>query len=342
MEFRRAYLGEIDKRVSVTSAFMRETLFPVYDETAGTVAQWSVFDNGNKILPDAVVGAQAGRVGPDGYAIRTANIPKAFGSSTTSEFDLDLLEGAYSPYRSDAEIVADLAAREMRELELACTRREELMCAQAAIEGQVVSYDENGNVLDTIPFWNTPVTGDGVDDPITTAGTQWASGRDNMSDLLVWSNIISNHGGHAPNVAVMAPDVALAMMSGSDFKANIGGYQNFTAEIDLTYETPGVAYIGKYMGISLFSNGMTVGVGSQQKRLVPDGTLLLGSTQSDNRLVYGPNRAKDGDRLVRVIGRRCLYSEVGGNPPAISHYLACRPLAVCRRKWDNFVIKGLV
>lgn len=342
MEFRKAYLSEIDKRVSVTSAFMRETLFPVYDETAGTIAQWTVFDNGNAILPDAVVGAQAGRVGPGGYQLRTASIPKAFGSMTTSEYDLDLLEGGYSPYRSDAELVADLQAREIRELELACTRREELMCAQAVVEGRVVSYDEHGNVLDTIPFWNTPVTGDGVDDPIATAGTQWAAGRNNLSDFLTWANIIANHGGTHPNVAIMAPNVAQALMSGSDFEKNIGGSQNLTANIDLTFETPGVAYIGEYMGIRLFANGMSVNVGGVSKRLIQDGYLVLGSTQSDNRLIYGPNRAKDGDRLVRVIGRRCLYSEIGGNPPAISHYLACRPLAVCRRKWDNYVITGLV
>ncbi|MGN0885796.1 MAG: major capsid protein [Candidatus Spyradenecus sp.] len=166
----RTMLGVIEEGKNETRAFFRDRFFTNRPTFTTTTIDVDVIGlGGRKIAPfvNPKVGGVA--IDRDGYRTESYKAPEiSIMRITTAEDMLKRTPGEtiYSG-KSPEQRAAEQLGRDLRELDDMITRREEIMCAEAILNGQVTikgeGYDE------VLKYWPTE-TGD---QPTTTLATKW-------------------------------------------------------------------------------------------------------------------------------------------------------------------------
>lgn len=233
---------------------------------------------------------------------------------TTAELILKRSAGE-NPYaaKTPAQRAGERLGRDLADLDDEITRREEWMCAQALTTGSVRVLGEG--VDDTINFLME------ASHKITLSTGKWdASGSDPIGNLRQWKRgLIAKDSGRTANVGVLSGAAVDA------FQANeLVMKQLNTRRVDLGIIKPeelpdGVTYLG-YLndpGIDLYSyDEWYLDDSGVEQPMIPDGGVILGSTNTQNAMLYGAIQDLDAIESGLVEARRFPKSWVTPEPSA--------------------------
>ena len=184
---------------------------------------------------------------------------------------------------SPMERAAELLGRDMRELDEIITRREEWMCAQAIFSGRI------------------HIVGDGVDEVIDfdltnretlAGGALWtaADTSDPLVDLRRWRLEVVKASGINPDICVMSSDVAAVFADQPRMRDRMDLRRVDIGQIDPRQLPNGATYHGylKELGLDIYSyDEWFLDDSDEEKPMVPEKTLLVGSTGARTDLLYG-------------------------------------------------------
>lgn len=244
---------------------------------------------------------------------------------TTAELILKRGAGE-NPYASRPAAVraAERLGKDLSDLDDDVTRREEWMCAQALVTGQV------------------PVVGEGVDevvdflmaddhkivlDPLT----KWsADGSDPIGNLRAWKRKISKDSGRSANVAVLSGAAVDAFQS-NDMVMKMLSTRRVDMGLIVPQELPdGVTYLG-YLndpGIDLYAYDEWFLDGEDvEQPMIPQGGLILGASNTRNAMLYGAIQDLDAIESGLVEAARFPKTWVTPEPSARWLKLISAPLA---------------
>lgn len=190
-------------------------------------------------------------------------------------------ESLYSGLSPD-DRAAEQLGRDLAELDEMITRREEWMCAQALFQGRI------------------NVKGDGVDEVIdfqltnkeVLAGAdKWSDPTsDPLADLKRWRLAVIKASGINPDIAIFASDVVDAFLAHSKIKEMLDLRLVDTGQINPQTLPNGATYIGRIaeLGLNIYSyDEWYLDDDGIEKPMVPEKTLLMGSTNARFDLLYG-------------------------------------------------------
>ena len=184
---------------------------------------------------------------------------------------------------SPEERAIQMLAKDYVELDQMITRREEVMRSQALFQGKVVMNIEGQTV--EVDFNQTHFE--------TLTGTnKWDNAASNpFKDLDRWVETIQKDSGMTPDIAIMAPDVARALMDNEKImkQLDINNYDVGVIAPEVLNAT-GLTYIGKHSltGLSLYRHaGQYRDNDGLIKPFCPAGKILIGSTGARTSMNYG-------------------------------------------------------
>lgn len=191
-----------------------------------------------------------------------------------------------NPYtlRSPEERAGNQLGLDLAELDHQITRREEWMCAQALTTGQVHVIGEGVNeVIDYLMEDEHKITLD--------ASLKWtAEGTDPIGNLRVWKRQIAKASGRTANAAVLSGTAVDALLANEKVMKQLNTRLVTLGQINPQELPEGVTYLG-YLndpGIALYGYDEWYAVESgQEAPMIPEGGLILGSTNTGNALLYG-------------------------------------------------------
>lgn len=210
-------------------------------------------------------------------------------------------ENIFSP-RSLQERAGVLLARDLGELDVDCTNREEVMIRDALLNGKIEIWEDvNGTLtkvreVDFLRESALTVTLEG--------GTWWTTTATTIFDnLQTWCALVLKHGYLSPDTLVVSTDVGNTMVKNSDFLAKLDNRRVEMGSIKPREIAPGVNYIGTivYPGVYLeiYSDARTyIDESGSEQPMMPARTVLLGSTQAQCEMHYGP--IEDFDAAAEV------------------------------------------
>lgn len=191
-------------------------------------------------------------------------------------------ENIYSG-RTATERATDILGNDMGELGNYCTRREEQQCCEALFTGKLVVVGEG--VHSEVDFHHT------LKETLVGAAQWDEPTSDPIGDLDRWIIQVQQASGISPNVCVMAADVLRAFLNNESVQAKMD-----TTKIKLGVIDPqpvnGALYVGTVtsLGLDIYryvewylddTDHVT------ERPMVPDGNVLLASTEASFKMVYG-------------------------------------------------------
>lgn len=190
-------------------------------------------------------------------------------------------EALYSGMSPD-ERAAEQLGRDLAELDEMITRREEWMCAQALFEGKI------------------EIKGEGVDEVIDFGLTNkealsgnalWnQSTADPLADLKRWRRAIIKASGINPDIVVMGSDVIDAFLAHQKVQQLLDLRLVDTGQINPQTLPNGTTYIGRIaeLGVNIYTyDEWYLDDDGTEKPMVPEKTLMMGSTSARFDLLYG-------------------------------------------------------
>lgn len=282
-------MGEVIRRNPPVKTFFKSTFFKKV-KTFVTPTVDVDFKKGSRKLAPFVSRKVGGKIVPNtGYYTKTYTPPLVSPEKVTT-ID-DLLKRAPGESLTDGLTPADRAVAKMsedfRELDEMITRREEWMIAQAIYTGKI------------------PIIGEGVDEEIdfnfthteTLAGAKKWSGKDAdiIGDLRRWRKTVQIDGFVNANICIVSDDVVDVMLNNEKFKSLLDVKRYELAVIQPRELPSGATYIGtiSLLGMDIYSyNEWYLDDWSNPAKpinqpLVPDGTVVLMSTNAEYEMYYG-------------------------------------------------------
>lgn len=193
----------------------------------------------------------------------------------------NIYEGS-APSRGETRLAKNLADGEKQ-----IARREEWMAAQGLVTGKVDVVGDGINYQ--IDFGMNP------DHIVTLAGTDlWsdATNSDPLGDIADWSVLIADNGNANANIMVGGKDAITALFNNASVRSALDVRRINIGEISPALLAPGVSYFG-----TLIANGVNVDVyqyigsykddAGDRQRYIPDGQVILTSTEADFRRNFG-------------------------------------------------------
>lgn len=181
---------------------------------------------------------------------------------------------------------AALLGDDLRMLDERVVRREELMCAEALINGKITIRGPGIN--ETVDFGYIP-----GEHAITLSGTNlWNTDTgDPLKDLDDWRMMINKRCGIIPNRCVVGNSVYWAIMRNKKVLERLDNRRVELGTIKPSDLPEGVRYLGTFMPSMLdvytYDEWYTDSATGEDKPLVPDDVVLLGSTEARCVMNYG-------------------------------------------------------
>lgn len=190
-------------------------------------------------------------------------------------------EPLYSGMSPD-DRAAEQLGRDLAELDEMITRREERMCAQALFEGKI------------------DIKGEGVDEVIDfgltnkealSGGALWnQTTADPLADLKRWRRTIVKASGINPDIVVMGSDVIDAFLANEKVQKMLDLRLVDTGQINPQTLPNGTTYVGRIaeLGVNIYTyDEWYLDDDGTEKPMVPEKSLLMGSTAARFDLLYG-------------------------------------------------------
>lgn len=181
---------------------------------------------------------------------------------------------------------ATLMGEDLRMLEERLVRREELMCAEALINGKITIRGDG--IYETVDFGY--VAGEHI---ITlSGGSLWNTDTgDPQKDVDDWRTMINKRCGIIPNRLIVGNGVYWAIMRNKKVLESLDNRRVELGVIRPSDLPEGVRYLGTLMPSALdvyaYDEWYTDPLTGEDKPLVPDDVVLLGSTEARCSMNYG-------------------------------------------------------
>lgn len=237
-------------------------------------------------------------------------------------------ENIYST-RSPEDRAAEILATDLEELDETITRREEWMAAQVLFTGKVDVVGDGVDVQIDYDFGNNK----------TLSGTSLWSDKDNsnpLSDLNKWANEIVKSSGVSPNIAVFSTDVIEAFVSHPKVKDVLDNRRVVLGEIRPQELPNGATYVGTVNALGYqfdvygYNEWFYDEEAEVEKPMVPEGKLMIGSTNSRSTMAYGAVNLTDQltSQFITYEGMRIPDSWIEKDPAARYLQMHAKPLPI--------------
>lgn len=193
-------------------------------------------------------------------------------------------ENIYSG-RTPADRAAELLADDSVYLDEAISRREEWMCRQLLVNGQItVTADTNYQVV--INFKESSAGTADNHEPVTTKWDQ--AGSDPLADLERGRRNTIKVSGIAPNVALFGVNAAEVFIRNDMVKTLLDSTRYMIAGIEPIIQSDSVVRFGRVPGLELYSiSEYFEDDAGTIFPMIPDNFVMLLSTNTPNKIVYG-------------------------------------------------------
>lgn len=282
-------MQKLISRMPPVHTFLKSTFF----KNVKTFTTESVdvdFKKGNRKLAPFVHRRIGGKTVPNTGYTTTSYTPPYIAPDKVTTVDNILKrmagESLYNGFSPEERAVKKMA-EDFSELDEMITRREEWMCAQAIFTGVIPIVGEGLNEEINFKFTNKETL---------AAAKKWsAKGTDPLADLKRWRKKVQETGFVNCNVGIMSDDVADAFTNNETVRTKLDTRAYDLATIKPRELPDGVTYIGTIneLGLDLYTynewylDDWTDPAKSENKPLVPEGTVALLSTSAVYSMNYG-------------------------------------------------------
>jgi len=312
-------------------SFFRDTFFSNIKTSVASKIDVDFKKGKRKMAPFVAPRVGGVPVSREGYRTDTYAVPKIAPEKITTVDDLSERQMGESVYslKTPAQRAAELTGQDLAELDEQITRREEWMCREILLNGKVVM---KGIVDD-----KTEVTVDqevdyGFTQKVTLVGTEkWNDpASDPHSDLKEFRQTIIKSTGKAPNVVVMASDVAsLFVKHPAIQKLNDVARYNF-GKVEPKIINPAVTLVAYLpdLGLEIYQyDEWFIDDDGVEKPMMPEKHLIMARIGMGRRL-YGAITQIEKGSFVTYEGQRIPKNIVDEKNDITTLRLSSRPLPV--------------
>lgn len=315
--------------------FLRPLFFSTVETQETEHVDVDVITEGRRLAPFVSPNGPGKLVEREGYTTSTVTPPMVAPKMVVTIPDLQNRVPGEHVYaqKSAEERLGEIVRRDLRTLENSIARTEEWMCAQALFNSAIaISGDD---VTRTITFSRDSSVTKGL----LGASDRWsAATADIPKQIRGWRRDIIKLCGLAPDVMIASPEAIDAMLAndlllGTSTK---GGQLN-TLSLNMGQLYPqiresGAVFIGMFAGTNIeiwsYDEWYIDPATGTEKPMVPEKTILLGSTRARTAMRYGAVGVKAGDGIALIADSRVPESWVT-QEPAVRHLkVSSRPLPV--------------
>lgn len=184
-----------------------------------------------------------------------------------------------------AERAAQLMVRDLSEMDIEITRREEWMAAQALTTGKVVVIGEGVNAEVDFLFSNTHKLA--ATDCIGAGG--WAGGSaDPLTDLDNWQLLIAQDSGLTADIVIMGKTAWRTFIANTDVIAELNRFRPSGTEFVRTNERTGAIFQGVVRGKEVYTyNEWAEDSSGVEQPLIADDKIVMGSRMARCVRHYG-------------------------------------------------------
>lgn len=336
----RTMMAAIEKMMPART-FFRDTFFPAA-ETYVTEKVDVDFKKGKRKMAPFVAPRVGGiTIDREGYETRSYTPPRIAPQRVLTKDDIATRatgEAVYSKLTPEQR-AAQLLGKDLAELDEYITRREEWMCREILINGKVTMkglVDEvSDKTIDEVvdyKFTNKEV--------LMNAAKWDTDTADILGDLKRWRLAVIKSSGRAPDVCIMASDVAELFIKNPQVQALFDKKSITVGNIEPIIKDDAVTFIGKITALGLevysYDEWFLDDEGNEQP-MMPEKTLLLARTGMGKRIYGAITQMDESGNFVTIEGERVpkVWADVNNDVKMIR--LSSRPLPVPEDVDDWFV-----
>lgn len=324
-------LDTVQKSMPTTGKFIRDTFFKRRKTILGTKVDVDFKKGGRSIAPFVNEKSASKTVGKKGYKTNNFTTPLIKMKDITTIEDISTRlpgEKIYSGMTREERAIEDMTEVVLRFNEM-IDRREEWMAAQALLTGKIPVIGENVNYEIDFGFTNREVL---VGEKLWSSDTS-----DKLGDLERWISDCKKKGYRTPNVCIMSKDVVAEFLNDEKVQAILDSKNINLAVIEPKMLDENVTYIGTipkwnlsiYQYDEWYIDDWTDSENPEEKPLIPNGTVLLASSNADSVIYYGELTIIDEQspsKFVSYVTERVTHSWVEHDPAARFIGTDSRPL----------------
>lgn len=326
------------ERMPPVQTFLKDTLFKD-DELFPTKKVDIDIKKGRAKIAPYVSEKIGGKVVENtGYRTETFEPPLVAPTTITTAADIQnrsMGENLYSG-RTPDERAAEKLVKDLKELDVMITRREEVMCAQAIFDGEITVKGEG--VDHVISFNHTNR------ETLSGANLWSVSTSDKYADLKRWVRKVQATGFVNTDVVIIAPDVTDVLLKDQQILKLLDIRNVNIGEFKPENLPNGATYIGSIAGVGkIYEYSATYydDLDDKVKPMVPGGTIALASSEVDFSMAYAAvTIAKDED-LVTYEAKRVPDTWTEKRPASKILQLSAKPLPIPKEVNSWFVAKVL-
>ena len=326
-------LDAMVRQIPDTPRFLKDMFFKKRVKEPTTRVSFDVYKGKRRVAPYVSPRGKTPVAQKIGYTTNEADTPLvAVKDVTTIEDVLKRMPGEVlmNSGTSPQERGLEMLARTMQDYDDQISRREEIMCAEALFEGIIhvrgedVSYD--------IDFG---LTNKG------TASTLWdapESDADPFVDMKAWANECRIRGYRTPNVCVMSQNAYDAFIARCKALGYLDQRNLLNLEVEPEIQADGSYYAGRmrmpnlhiYVYDQYYLDDWTDPDAPEEKNIVPNGKILIGSKDMISTFFYGVLAYSDPvtSTITSVMAERGADSWIEKDPDRRYFRLQGRPLPV--------------
>jgi hypothetical protein len=337
----------MDQVVSVlptTGGFFRDTFFKRRLPILGDTIDVDFFKGKRRISPFVNPKSAAKTVEKIGYKTNNFKTPLLKPKDVTGVEDISIRlagESVYNGYSSEDRAVAILTDK-LQEFNDMNLRREEWMASRAMLTGKIPVIGEGVNYEIDFGFTNK--------ETLSGADLWSASTSDPLAKIDAWVMTCQKNGYHTPNACIMSYDSYNAFMK----QIVVLKYMDqISGNLDVVRLNPlqtaeNVVYGGKIIKYNMdiyiynewFIDDWTNPDTPVEQPIVPNGTVMLASTNAKYTIYYGEIKLTDENTaggFRSIIGDRGAQTWIENDPPQRFLALHSRPLPVAQEVDSWFV-----
>mgnify|MGYP002507804542 CR=1 FL=1 len=341
-------MDQVVRILPTTGGYFRDTFFKRRLAVPGKNIDVDFYKGKRRIAPFVNPKSSAKAVEKLGYKTNTFTTPLLKPKDITSIEDISVRvagEGVYGGMTSEDRALMLLTdtLNEFNDMNL---RREEWMASRAMLTGKIPVIGEGVNYEIDFGFTNK--------ETLSGADLWSASTSDPLDDIDRWVLACQQNGYHTPNVCVMELKAFNAFLT----RIKAQGYLNqFSGNLDVATIRPqqlseNVIYAGTILKYNMpiyiynewFVDDWTDPETPTENAIVPDGTVMLASTNAKTSIYYGEITLTDGNSASgfrSVIGEKAAQMWIEEDPAARFLALHSRPLTVPQEVDSWYVAKVL-
>jgi len=320
------------ERMMPARTFFRDTFFSD-SETYVTEKIDVDFKKGKRKMAPFVAPRVGGiTMDRDGYVTKSYTPPRIAPQRALSKDDIAaraMGEALYSKTTPEQR-AAQLLGKDLAELDEYITRREEWMCREVLINGKVTMKglvdDTSNKTIDEVVDYN-------FTNKETLAGTaKWDTATaDPYEDLKRWRLAVIKSSGRAPNVCIMASDVAEKFIQNGKIQALFDKKSITVGTIEPIIKNDAVTFIGKIteLGLEVYSyDEWFLDDDGVEQPMMPEKTLLLARTDMGKRIYGAITQMDANENFVTIEGERVpkVWADNGNDVKMVK--VSSRPLPV--------------